>query len=227
MNLTETHSLKGLMRCLCIALLSLFHQGLVAQVTNQVQTGDTTNATVIVETKLEPTLSTPSTNVVNPLDFKSYSIVISRNIFSATKAPPPTRSEVRRVPQIDMISLVGTMSSDKGQLAFFDGTASSFRTAVKLTNVVAGLTVSAITPEQVTLTGNGQTFLLRVGSQLRREDQGDWKATDETLPTESASSSSEGSTSEQGSAVAAPGEDGDVLKRLMQKREQDLNNEKR
>ena len=227
MNLTETHTLNGLIRCLCIALWSLCHQGLVAQVTNEVQTGDATNAPVVVEPKLETIPSTSSTNLLNPIDFKSYAIVISRNIFSPTKSIPSTRSEVKKAPQVDIISLVGTMSSDKGQLAFFDGTASAFRSVVKLTNVIAGLTLSVITPEQVTLTSNGQTFLLRVGNQLRREDQGEWKATEETLPTASASFSSGGSLSEKTSTVSSSGEDSDVLKRLLQKREQDLNNEKR
>ncbi len=226
MKLPETQLIKRVFRCGCVGLGVFCQLSLVAQVTNEVQTESATNTAVTAEVSLQKDPENTSTNIVNPLDFKSYAIVISRNIFSPTKEIPRVRTEVKRVPQIDLISLVGTMSSEKGQVAFFDGTASTFRSAVKLTNVIAGLTLSAISAEQVTLTANGQTFLLRVGNQLRREDQGDWAATDEALPTTSSSPITSGAGSEQTSTVASPGEDNDVLKRLLQKREQELTNEK-
>jgi hypothetical protein len=121
---------------------------------------------------------------------------------------------------VDSLTLVGTMSYEKGSFAFFDGTSSEYKKALKLTDSIAGYRLTNIAPNAVKLATGTNEVELSVGAQLRREENGPW-----LLASQSTSyASTPASTSASGAASATTsgsGADSDILKKLMQRREKE------
>jgi hypothetical protein len=91
--------------------------------------------------------STPATNSSSGLDFSTFKIITDRNIFNPRRsARSVTRSETRRTstPKVDSFALVGTMSYEKGPFAFFEGSQSEYRKALKPEDTIAGFKVAEI-----------------------------------------------------------------------------------
>src|SRR5687768_4550742 len=68
-----------------------------------------------------------STNGTSISSFDGFKIISDRNIFNQNRAPGSTsrdQAQSRPAPVIHALSLVGTMSYEKGTFAFFDGTRS-------------------------------------------------------------------------------------------------------
>lgn len=164
------------------------------------------------------------------VEYSSFRIVTERNIFNANRSGRSSRprNEPKRQPRIDAFGLVGTMSSPKGLLAFFDGSSGDYRKALPIGGKLAGYEIVRIDNSQVELLAGAQKITLPIGAQLRREDEGEWKLSETTETFASSSSSgagrsdSGGSSGNSGASSAPAGEMSDVLKRLMQKREQEL-----
>lgn len=157
-------------------------------------------------------------------DFAAFKIISDRNIFSPNRTTPSSRGETAREPKIENFSLVGTMSYDKGDFAFFDGSGSEYRKALKVADTIGGHKIVSIAADEVVVEAAEKRLTLKMGSQLRRVDEGPWELRNSSVvaaakATEAGSSA--GSDSETG------GSDDDVLKRLLKKREQEMNNEKR
>ena len=159
------------------------------------------------------------------LDYSSFKVIVDRNIFDPNRYPHQGPNTVRPpAKSIDFLTLVGTMSYEKGTFAFFDGTSSEYRKALKLSDGIAGYKVTNIAPNGVKLTSGTNVLELGVGAQLRREENGPWlpagqsasyAATPASTSTNAAATSSTGSDSASGSAES------DIIKRLMQKREKE------
>ncbi len=225
MNQTQFIKVVGLGISVWAVLIGLTGLPVGAQESNVVKTTESTNAPVTPEVVVAEVVPSTSTNETGSQDFKSFSIITSRNIFSPTRVTPTARAEAKHIPKVDLISLVGTLRSSRGQTAFFDGSSSGYRGAVKLTNQIAGFTLEAISADSVKLEAKGKSLMLKIGSQLRREDEGDWQISETAIPVATTETSSAKSSSEDSSG--STGGESDVLKRLLQKREQELNNEKR
>lgn len=174
----------------------------------------------------------------NRVSYASFRLIAERNIFNASRSgrtPSPSR-EPRRTPRVDAFGLVGTLRYDKGPVAFFDGSASEFRKALRPGGSLAGYTVTEIGNDSVKLERDGKTTELSVGSQLKREDDGEWQVGEAGASFASTNSGAHepgtaggerpGAASTPASAGGggggAGGEMSDVLKRLMQKREQEM-----
>lgn len=171
------------------------------------------------------TATAQDTNQLRQTDYAAFRSISQQNIFNQYRVA--RRRETSRAKSTlpvrmgDAFLLVGTMSYEKGDFAFFDGPSSEYRRIVRPADMIAGYKVTAITPASVTLESSGQKFEMKVGTQLRRNDEGGWQLADtRDLPAPPA-----------GSAVASPAEPAsssssedmnDVLKKLMQKREQEL-----
>lgn len=171
----------------------------------------------------------PATEVRPPArtDYSAFKIVAERNIFDANRTGRQSGGtrERRRVAKVDSFSLVGTLSNEKGYRALFDGSSPEFRKDLALNGTIAGFKVTTITLQGARLENNGQNLDLRLGMQMRREDEGEWKlnASGESIPATGRDSSiSEHAASASSSSSAATGDASDVLKRLMQQREQEL-----
>jgi len=160
----------------------------------------------------------------NELAFK---IIYERNIFNPNRGPRYSRRTEGDAPKpakVDGFSLVGTLLSDKGAYAFFDGTEARYRAALKTSNTIAGYTVTAITPNFVTLRTPSNAFDLTMNMQMRRQEEGDWELTE----TKGSWNTTNAASSTDAAAAASDGEGGndpsadEVMKRLMKKREEEL-----
>jgi hypothetical protein len=170
--------------------------------------------------------SAQQTNAPSRPDYSYFRIIADRNIFNPDRYPRQSRSSRRggrEGPLVDAFSLVGTMSYPKGTFAFFDGTSSDYRKVLKLDDAIAGYKVTGITPNAVTLKAADKQIEMKVGSQMRHEDQGGWQlvSQNESL-VEAAENSAEDTSSSSATESSSGGEGSDVLKKLMQQREQEL-----
>jgi hypothetical protein len=178
-------------------------------------------------------------------DYAYFKVVNDRNIFNPGRQPNrpdrPSSREVKRTPKVDAFSLVGTLRYEKGDMAFFDGSSSDYRKAHKAGDTIAGYKVLSISDSTVRIEAQGKVTQLKIGSQMRREDDGEWMFAEGpyaggiTGSSGSGGSTSSGSgESSTGSASASTGSSGsggggsadEILKRLLQKREQEMKNEK-
>jgi hypothetical protein len=124
------------------------------------------------------------TNQPTVLDSKALARRVSeRNIFDPDRQPR-TRGESRPIPKpvvavaadAPEMGLVGVITFQKGTFAFFDGNAAEYRKTLQVQALIAGHTVTAITPQSVTLSeSNGPPVLLKVGQRLRKDAEGVWK----------------------------------------------------
>lgn len=177
---------------------------------------------------ISPGYAAESTNAPAKLppapDYSTFRIISERNIFNSSRSGQPRRTERRRPNRVDSFGLVGILEYDKGRFAFFDGTSSEYRKAVRAKGTIAGYTVLEIAPDRVKLaSGTNDVKELKVGMQMRREDEGEW-----TLGEFGGSYASEGSgstssstgTSDRSRTSSSPEMD-DVVRRLMQQRERE------
>jgi len=161
-----------------------------------------------------------STNAVVRLDYQTFKIITDRNIFDPTRSSRATRrTEGPRPAKIESFALVGTMSYENGTYAFFDGSGSSYRKGVKAGETIAGFKIADISANSVKLQTNGHEIELNVGMQMKKQDEGEWQLSGRA---ESFGTSSPATTATEKTDGAPGGEESDVLKKLMQKREQEL-----
>lgn len=111
------------------------------------------------------------------VDSSTFRIVSERNIFNSSRSGGrvATTREIRRPTRVDTVALVGTLRADNGPVAFFDGSSSEYRKALKPKAKIAGYTLTEIAFNSVQLQAGDKKVELRVGHSLRREDGGEWK----------------------------------------------------
>lgn len=167
-----------------------------------------------------------TTNAPAATNYSSFQIIVERNIFDPSRYARAPRSRGRSVSRsAPYFSLVGTMSSRKGMLAFFDGNDSDYRKVLSPDGTIAGYKVVEITLRGVKLEAAGKPVEMKVGAQMRQEGKGEWQlAGAGELP--AATTGTEAPATEEtpaaGPASGSAGEPNDVLKKLMQQREQEL-----
>ena len=173
-------------------------------------------------------------------DYSAFRIIAERNIFNPNRSDrsgrsPRAASESRVA--TPSFALVGTMCYAKGRFAFFDGSSSEYRKALEPAESIAGYKIAAITPGHVKLEStNGQPVELAVGMQMKKQVEGDWLPVAGTESARSLGHPSAAAGSPDATLAAddkteaaeatdadAPGPADEVLKKLMQKREQELN----
>lgn len=192
--------------------------------------------------------STNSAPEIPKTDYAYFKVVNDRNIFNPGRQPNrpdrPVSREVKRTPKVDAFSLVGTLRYEKGDMAFFDGSSSDYRKAHKTGDTIAGYKVLSISDAAVRIEAQGKVTQLKIGSQMRREDDGEWMFAEGpyaggitgtggsggTMSSGSGESStasvSTGSSSGSSGSGGGGGSADEILKRLLQKREQEMKNEK-
>ena len=106
--------------------------------------------------------------------FDTFRVVSERNIFNPNRTGRRERTSEEPPPRVDVISVVGTMESDRGLRAFFDGSDASYRRAVRVGESVDKFKVTQISPHVVELERDGKNLSVRVGQQLRRPEGADW-----------------------------------------------------
>jgi hypothetical protein len=158
-------------------------------------------------------------------DYPSFARFISeRNIFDPDRYPRRSGNRQRNSRPsrtANAFKLVGTMSYNKGMYAFFDGSDSVYRKALQPDGKIAGYTVTEVTLKGVRIKSGDKVLEMKIGTQMWRENEAsEWQLTGQReLPTSTVESDSPAST--EVPATSSGGEVNDVLKRLMQKREQE------
>ena len=167
-----------------------------------------------------------TTNAPAATNYSSFQIIAERNIFDPNRYAHTTHSRRRSTsPSAPFFSLVGTLSSRNGMLALFDGNDSDYRKVLSLDGAIAGYKVVEITQRGVKLEAAGKPVVMKVGTQMRQQGKGEWQLADTgDLPVATTGNETP-ATDEPPSASPASGsasEPNDVLKKLMQQREQEL-----
>jgi hypothetical protein len=178
-----------------------------------------------------------SNGIPGPSDYSGFTrFITERNIFDPnryahdTTKPYKPRHVTRSAPAF---TLVGTMNYEKGMFAFFDGNNSDLRKVLYQSdsNSIAGYKMTGITLTGVTLqsTDGKKTIQMKIGDVMRQEGT-EWQLTaqgglgaDESSAQSATTSTPDESGSDSASSTPPSGmEQNDVLKRLMQQREQEL-----
>jgi hypothetical protein len=161
----------------------------------------------------------------DPKEYAAFKIIADRNIFDPNRSSRASRAnrETRRPSRVDTITLVGTMSYEKGPFAFFRGSSSQYQQVLRIGESIAGFTVADITDNSVRLESGAKKVELTVGRQMRREEEGEWEMSggERVTTAGSAEPSSASATADEPANATSDGEN-DTLKRLMQQREQEL-----
>ena len=172
--------------------------------------------------------------VTGRFDLQSFRIISERNIFNPSRrpfrggnrrfereGPPRARSE--------SFALIGTMSYDKGDFAIFDGSSSEYRKVLSPADTIAGYKIAEIAPDHIKLEGtNGAAIELPVGKEMRKGEE-EWRLADHPTSVESPVAAASDSSTNAPSAstpkteTSSSSAESDVLKRLLEKREQELN----
>ena len=120
-----------------------------------------------------------TTNAPAKLSYDSFRTVSDRNIFNPNRyargaGRTTTRTPATPASRVESFSLVGIMAYEKGVFAFFDGTKGDYKQAVQTGGAIGEYKVVHVSATQVKLALATNTFDLKVGMQMRREDEGDW-----------------------------------------------------
>jgi hypothetical protein len=177
-----------------------------------------------------------SNGVPGPQDYARFSSFITdRNIFDPGRfshTPGVRRFVPTRINRsAPAFSLVGTMSYEKGMFAFFDGNNYALRKVLYQSdsNSIAGFTVAEITLTGVKLqtADKKQTVQLKIGDTMRQEGSS-WQLAGQgglfsgASAGDSAAPAADNSSPDASAAPSPALEGNDVLKKLMQQREQEL-----
>ncbi|MEO7799125.1 MAG: hypothetical protein ABIY47_15530, partial [Opitutaceae bacterium] len=121
-------------------------------------------------------------SVAPTVTFDTFRLITDNNIFNPNRTGRRDRSESAPAPRTDILTLVGTMDSEKGQRAFFDGSDASYRKVLHVGDSVDKFKVTKIEPKVVQLERDGKTIPVNVGQQFRRPEGADWTLAADTQP---------------------------------------------
>jgi hypothetical protein len=155
--------------------------------------------------------------------YAAFPLLQTRNMFDPDRRAPRPQGAARETQvsaRVESMALTGTMVQSDQARAFFGGSRPEHRQVLSLHEEIAGYTLVAITTTHVELERDGQRFRLPVGQGLRREGDAAWEITAE-VPRPSAKPSPN-VADRAGSERGADGALGDMMKRLMQRRQQEV-----
>jgi hypothetical protein len=167
---------------------------------------------------------TPAT----PKGFDAYGIVKTRNIFDPdrnpfvpTFAPPRPRSVERPRRYSDTITLTGVMVNNGKAYAFFFGGQPDDDKVIGVNGVIGGAKVTKITAASAELNQNGKAISVPVGQSVSIGDGSITPASSGAAPSYSTSEAPPSDSPSQ-PATPPPGYLNDVMRRMMERRQQQL-----
>ena len=170
-----------------------------------------------------PAQARPESSVAPSAPFDNFRVVSDRNIFNPNRSGRRERTSEEAPPRVDVISVVGTMESDRGLRAFFDGSDSSYRRAVRVGESVDKFKVTKISPNVVELERDGKSLSVQVGQQLRRPEGSDWDLVgEEVLRREAQERATTEARRDPNAPVAIPEGASDIEKRMRERRLKDF-----
>jgi hypothetical protein len=164
--------------------------------------------------------------------FATFEQLRTKNIFDPNRravrpsapsdAPRPTSTRSRA----SSFTLTGTMVADNQTLAFFSGTRADSGRVLRVGDSVAHFKIAAITGAAVDLEHAGRRTTLPVGRSLEVQgstDPGDSEPEpDEPAPADDQTAAANAAASSSSAPAAAPGGKDEMLRRLMERRQQEL-----
>ena len=118
------------------------------------------------------------TNAPARLNYDSFRMISDRNIFNpnrvARSGGRTTRAATTPAAHVESFSLVGIMSYEKGWFAFFEGTSADFKQVLQADATIGQYRVASVMADVVKLTHGTNDYEMKVGMQMRREDEGEW-----------------------------------------------------
>jgi hypothetical protein len=195
-------------------------------------------ATATLATNLEPAQAPapPASSLPpdSPPDLTAFRLISERNIFNPNRSKRTPASEnrtartARRTPRIETVTLVGTLSYEKGDFAFFEGSLPGLSRAFNPGDVIAGFRIQEILHDRIVLNHNESTTILPLRGQLRREDDAPWTVADTPTPeAPSTPASATSATSTDPTATSSTENQSErnadeVLQRLLERRQREL-----
>jgi hypothetical protein len=167
-----------------------------------------------------------TTNTPAAANFSPFQLIVDRNIFNPNRYAHTSRGPSRSTsPSAPWFSLVGTMGSKQGMPAFFNGNDSDYRKVLSPDGAIAGYKVTEITLHGVKLVSTNKPVVMKVGAQMRQAGKGEWELIESGVIPD-ATAGNEATTADEttttGPSSSSAGEPNDVLKKLMQQREQEI-----
>jgi hypothetical protein len=170
-----------------------------------------------------PAPSRSDSSIAPSASFDAFRLITDRNIFNPNRTGRRDRTTEEQPPRVDVLTLVGTMDSDRGLRAFFDGSDATLRKALRVGETVDKFKVASIAPNVVALERDGKTTSMRVGQQLRRPEGADWNLIGEDAARrESQSKAAVDARIDPTAAPVIPANVDDVTRRLMERRAKEL-----
>lgn len=167
-----------------------------------------------------------------PQGYDAFELIRTRNIFDPNRRAVKKESEQTRAvapsrPRSVHLALTGTMVTDGRALAFFSGSRSEFNKIVKVGEKIGDFTVAAISAGQVDLKQGETPTVLAVGNRLQLEGTEADAAEPEPTPTDAtpvaaSPTSSTGTATPSAAPPPAPGNASEILKRMMERRAQEM-----
>src|SRR5439155_21439289 len=106
-----------------------------------------------------------STNSPARVDYQTFRLISERNIFDPNRSSRSGGVRRSRPTITKSFALVGTLSYEKGNVAFFVGTDSSYRKDVETGDVIAGSKIAENNAHSEKLMDDNQVFEQGVGMQ--------------------------------------------------------------
>lgn len=144
----------------------------------------------------------PGAEASSPTNFVPFQIIAERNIFAAHPSKKSTPPKTPRPAVTEHLTLVGTLSSQKGVYAFFDASTPELRRVRQVGENFGDCMLTEIAFQQVKLKCGDTELTLRVGSSLTRDDAGPWKPDYEVEDHALAAAPSDSVTPKPASALA-------------------------
>jgi hypothetical protein len=168
----------------------------------------------------------PTASSVAPTGtYDAFRIVTDRNIFNPNRTGRRDRSVDEVPPRLDIITLVGTMDSDKGLRAFCDGSDAAYRKALRVGDSVDKFKVTKISANTVDFEADGKSFSARVGQQFHRPEGADWTLVGEDvarLEAQARAAAANAGRVNPNAPVAIPADASDAVRKMMERRNQTL-----
>jgi hypothetical protein len=163
-------------------------------------------------------------------EFESFKSITQKNIFDSTRRSPsatPARAEPPRPVPVDEFSYLGAILHERNAVAFFDGTDPLFKKALRTNETIAGFAITEIHLGYVKLRRDEEEMELPAGRRLTRRGDEPWSLApiSDGSPggLSNQSQTERGRSGERSRPAEAPADADEILKRLMEQRNQEIN----
>lgn len=150
--------------------------------------------------------------------YESYKVIYERNIFSKDRLPPREErsdsGQVRKTQVLSIYVLRGIAGPQDGRVAFIEEQVSGQTLRANIGTEVLNGEITAIQYDRVAFEQNGQTKYVKVG--------GEFGKTETTVLTTASEEPQEAKPVEVPAEKSSPGDESDILKRLMERRKNEL-----